>query len=96
MSDSFGAAPVGSAVQPCPASDEPRKTFWIEIELLGEDNRPIPWERYAAALPDGNKVEGYLDDKGLARIDQITAAGECMVSFPDLDKDAWDRINAGS
>ncbi|MBL8212133.1 MAG: hypothetical protein JNK87_15560 [Bryobacterales bacterium] len=96
MSGLFGEAPVGQVVQTCtPAPETPDKkkpVHWVEIQLLGEDDKPIRWERYTVVLPDGTKVEGYLDEEGLARVDGIETPGECQVSFPDLDQDAWERL----
>jgi hypothetical protein len=68
---------------------QPKPIYWIELEMIGEDDRPIPWEEYEVTLPDGTKVSGYLNDQGLARIDNIKSAGTCGVCFPDLDQDAW-------
>lgn len=62
---------------------------WIEIELLGEDDLPIPSERFEIRLPDGQLVSGRLDRHGLARITGIETTGTCYISFPDLDRDAW-------
>ncbi|MFT3766501.1 MAG: hypothetical protein QM820_13460 [Minicystis sp.] len=56
---------------------------WITIELVGEDGKPIPGERYRISLPDGSLREGRLDDKGLARVRGIEP-GSCEVTFPDL------------
>jgi hypothetical protein len=44
--------------------------------------------RYLLTLPDGTRQEGTLDEDGLIRVDGIDA-GDCDVSFPDLDQDAW-------
>ena len=62
---------------------------WIEIELVGEDNQPVPGERYRVKLPDGSVDEGVLDQKGFARIEGFLP-GACEISFPDLDQDAWE------
>lgn len=64
---------------------------WIEIRLIGEDDLPIPNERYRLSLPDGSTREGRLDDKGKARVDGIDP-GECEVTFPTLDEEAWVRV----
>jgi len=64
---------------------------WIEIELVGEDNKAIPGEKYKVTLSDGSVAEGTLDAKGFARLDGIPK-GNCKVTFPDLDKDAWEKI----
>lgn len=78
-----------SVVQPCPLDTAAQPQHWIEIELLGEDDKGIPYEAYVLRLPDGQEVEGYLDKEGLARLDGIASAGNCLLSFPDRDKDAW-------
>jgi hypothetical protein len=72
--------------------EEEKKTSWIEIELVGEDDEPIPGEKYRIILPDGETfAEGTLDEKGLARVEGFEK-GTCKVCFPDLDKDAWEKI----
>jgi hypothetical protein len=71
--------------------DEEKKTTWIEIELIDEDDNPVPGEQYAITLPDGETVaSGTLDDKGLARVEGIEP-GTCKISFPRLDKNAWEK-----
>lgn len=64
---------------------------WIEIELVGEDDKPIPDEKYKVVLPDGSEKEGNLDENGWARI-EIAAKGDCEVTFPELDKEALEFI----
>jgi len=46
---------------------------WIEIELIGEDNKPIPHEKYKVKLPDGVEKEGTLDQNGWAQIESQSA-----------------------
>jgi hypothetical protein len=75
---------VGSAIQSCPL-------VWIEIELVDEENQPVPGEKYRIDLPDGSVVEGNLDSKGKARREGIKP-GTCKVTFPNLDKEAWEKI----
>ena len=67
---------------------------WIEIELVGEDDAPIPHQPYEIRLPDGLLVQGALDERGLARIDRLPVGGECRVRFPQLDRDAWQPAEA--
>ena len=65
------------------------KKHWIEIELLDEDGNPVPGEPYRITLPDGTTAaSGTLDHKGCARVDHIDP-GTCQVTFPNLDKEAW-------
>ena len=73
-----------------PNSEEnKKKKSWIEIELLDQDNKPVPGEKYRITLTDGTTLaEGTLDEKGFARVDNIDP-GTCKVTFPELDKDAW-------
>ena len=76
-------------VQPYKPSQE--KKGWIEIVLVDEDNNPVPGETYQITLPDGATVAaGTLDDKGFARLEGIDS-GTCKITFPELDKDAWDK-----
>lgn len=69
---------------------EEEKKSWIIIELVGEDDKPIPGEKYEITLPDGTVASGTLDGKGFAKVEGFEA-GECKVSFPKLDKDAWEK-----
>ena len=67
------------------------KKSWIEIELVDEEDNPVPGERYKVTLPDGKTVaEGTLDEKGFARVEGIDP-GTCKITFPNLDKDAWEK-----
>lgn len=88
----FGTGEVGSVVQPCPVATEAKPKHWIAIRLLGEDNSPVAWEEYRVELPDKKVVRGYTDPHGYARIDGIEDAGQCMVCFPALDREAWHKI----
>lgn len=75
-----------------PNSEEARdKKHWIEIELVDEEGQPVPGEPYRITLPDGTTVaDGTLDAKGWARVDNIDP-GSCKVTFPNLDKEAWEK-----
>ena len=77
---------------PDDAKNDPKKTAWIEIEMVGEDDKPIVGERYRIALPDGTTVdEGTLNEKGFARIEGFEP-GSCKISFPNLDAKAWKKL----
>lgn len=77
------------------AGDKLRLRSWIAIQLIGEDDKAIPNEKYAVLLPGGTIVSGTLDAEGMARVDNIPS-GMCSVSFPDLDKDAWTPVETES
>ncbi len=89
-------APVGSTVQSCgspPPADtviSPEKKHWIAIELVDDDNRPVPGENYRIKLPDGTEIEDSLNDKGRAKITGLDP-GTCKVSFPNRDAKDWKR-----
>lgn len=71
------------------SEEEEKKTAWIEVELVGEDKKPIPGERFRVTLPDGSVAEGTLSDKGTVRLEGFEP-GSCKITFPDLDQDAWE------
>ena len=76
-----------------PSEEEQEQTeelSWIEIELFDEEDNPVPGEKYKVTLADGSVAEGTLDAKGFARLDGIPK-GDCKVTFPDIDKEAWEK-----
>ncbi|MEA2544597.1 MAG: hypothetical protein QOH35_5963 [Acidobacteriaceae bacterium] len=87
----FGKKAVGATTTPCPLQQQ---SHWIEIELLGEDDSPIPGEAYRIKLPDGSIVSGTLDAKGGARVENISEPGACQITFPALDRGAWEPIGS--
>jgi hypothetical protein len=89
MTKKFGARALGSSVQACPLADPQVPMHWIEIELVGEDDKGVPYESFRVRLPNGGEVEGYLDEQGKARLSNITEPGLCQVCFPNLDTAAW-------
>jgi len=89
-------APVGPAVLRQEEEEEAREaapvedsTVWVAIELLDESDQPVPEARYQVTFPGGRVQQGRLDANGVANFPNIQTAGECLVSFPDLDKEAW-------
>ncbi len=75
-----------------PNSEENKeKKAKIEIEVVNEDGKPVPGLGYRVTLPDGQTLaEGTLDEKGYAKITGLDP-GNCKVTFPDLDKEAWTK-----
>lgn len=71
------------------ASEQKQKKAWIEIILVDAEGKPMPNVRYRITPPSGAAVEGRLNEHGQAGLYQIEP-GNCKITFPDLDKDAWD------
>jgi hypothetical protein len=84
------AVTYGDAVQECPLAKKKQKS-WIAIQLVGEDDKPVPGVAYRITLPDGTAKDGVLDENGSARADNIDP-GSCVITFPELDQDAWEAL----
>lgn len=80
-------------IKPPEDPEEAKSLVWIEIELVGEDDKPIPGEKYRVTASDGRVAEGMLNGEGWARVANLEP-GNCKISFPDLDKDAWEFIES--
>ena len=73
-----------------PVEEEEKETHWIEIELIDEADQPVAGEKYEIELPDGSTTSGTTDSDGKARVEGIEEAGNCKITFPELDKEAWE------
>jgi len=60
----------------------------VAIELVSSAGQPMSGQTYRLTTPDGKAREGKLDGQGRARVDGVTA-GQCEISFPDLDGKGW-------
>jgi hypothetical protein len=67
------------------------KKSWIEIQLVYESNgKPVAGVAYEVTLPDGETIAGgSTDENGVGRVEHIDP-GSCQISFPNLDKEAWE------
>jgi hypothetical protein len=74
-----------------PTDEDKEEKSWIEIEMVDEEDAPVPGEKYKITLPDGKVAQGTLDSEGFARVEGIEP-GTCQITFPNLDKDAWEKI----
>lgn len=85
--------PIEDAVppeqNPTGVPKQKEKDHWIVVELVGENGEPIPSELCRVTTPDGDVIERETDIQGKVEVRQISA-GDCMVEFPELDKDAWE------
>lgn len=62
---------------------------WIEVKLVADDGAAVPNEDYVITTADGRQIRGKTDANGVGRAEGIVP-GSCQVSFPNLDKDAWE------
>lgn len=74
--------------------DEDDRQHVVAMMLIGEDDEPIAGVRYRMELPDGTVVEGRTDDEGRALAWGLARAGDCKLSFPDLDHRAWEAVRS--
>jgi len=76
-----------------PGEEPPKKKepSFIDILLTDEEGNPVPGERYRVTDSDNKVHEGGLDANGKAHV--IVPEGECEVTFPNLDDEAWDRTS---
>jgi hypothetical protein len=71
------------------APEQKQEKSWVEIMLVDLEGNPVPGVRYRITTPDGEVREGSLNEHGQAGYYQIDP-GNCKITFPDLDKEAWD------
>lgn len=72
--------------------DELRATHTLELRLIDAAGEPVAGEPYRVELPDGHVVEGRLDARGVALLTGIVDTGNCVVNFPNWDRDAWKAV----
>lgn len=92
-SGKYGSAKVKPFKPPTEEEKEEKKDelSWIEIEMVDEEDEPVPGEKYKITLPDDSVAEGTLDEKGFARVGGFEK-GTCKICFPDIDKEAWEKV----
>ncbi len=68
---------------------DPKKTSWIELQLVDDAGQPVAGEAYEVEMADGTVATGTTGADGVARVSGIDP-GTCKIRFPNLDKDAWE------
>lgn len=91
----LGAGAVDALLAPTQArapAPPPRQTTktWIEVHLVDMEDNPVGSKHYLIKTPSGAVEEGNLDSSGRVRLNNLDP-GTCMISFPDIDRDAWER-----
>ena len=84
-------------IEPCDSGEteanetEESEFHWIEIELVYEnDGEPVVGEEYCIKMPDGVEVRGVLNYQGRAMVNVVKDEGDCEITFPRLDEEAWE------
>ncbi len=65
-----------------------KPVHWIEVQMLGDDDKPVGLVCWITR-PDGQRLERVTDRQGLVRVDGLEDAGQCEVTFPNLDTKTW-------
>lgn len=97
--DSYGVLRIdgiskGDCTLELPTIDEdewgPKEMIeWVVIELLDDEGRPVEDMACTIIDPDGTEHKGKTDSSGLLEINGISG-GECRLTFPTIDGDAWE------
>ncbi len=86
----YGSVELKPHQPPQTKEEMEKKQSWVEVELVGEDNKPLAGVRFRITLPDNTVAEGTLNEQGVARVEGIEP-GSCKITFPELDQDAWEK-----
>jgi hypothetical protein len=73
--------------EPQPMFDE--QLHWVEIQLVGEDDGGLAGVVCEVVLANGKTIRRRTDRNGLVRIEGVSTAANCTVTFPELDERAW-------
>ena len=84
----YGETPIKPWTPPETPEQKKEKPSWIEVTLEDEDGNPMAGEHYRITMSDDTVADGTLDPDGFVRLDGIPK-GDCKVTFPRLDEDAW-------
>ncbi len=66
------------------------KKSWVKIKLVDEEGNPVPGVSYKVTTPDGRTASGSTDKEGKGEVKNIDP-GNCKITFPKLDKEAWEE-----
>lgn len=69
---------------------------WVEITFHDADGNPLTDAQVKIERPDGVTHEGRTNGAGVLRVSEISVAGECKVSFPELEPWARQRFQVSA
>ncbi len=70
--------------------DDEKYSSWLDIELVDQNGKPVPYEPYEVTDSEDRKKRGTLDRNGYAHVTGV-AAGPCQVTFPRRDYSVWQK-----
>lgn len=70
--------------------EDKTKKSWIKGVLLNEAGQPVPGMRYRVTTPDGRTASGSTNKEGKFHVKGFDP-GNCKITFPGLDKEAWEE-----
>jgi hypothetical protein len=79
------ATPLVEDEDDAPIERVAEETHWVELTFHDADGNPLADVDCRIERPDGVVHEGRTDATGLLRVDDISIAGMCSVSFPGLE-----------
>lgn len=71
-----------------------QQQYRLVLELVGENDEPIPHAAYRVVASDGWERTGRLDADGRIEIRGLSKDAPCAVAFPELDGEAWEYIHS--
>lgn len=69
---------------------------WVEITFHDADGNPLSDAAVSIERPDGVTHEGRTNAAGVLRVSEISVAGPCKVSFPELEPWVRERFGASA
>lgn len=69
---------------------------WVEITFHDADGNPLADAQVEIERPDGVTHAGRTNGAGVLRVSDISVAGECKVSFPELEPWARQRFQVSA
>jgi hypothetical protein len=92
MSEIEDVVDLADALEAAPEDE----IHWVEITFHDADGNPLHDAQVRIERPDGVTHEGRTNGAGVLRISDISVAGECKVSFPELEPWARQRFQVSA
>ena len=83
-----GSGADGGVIPGMPDAPNPMTSHWVEVMLVDDEDRPVGGVAWKIVGNDGVEYGGTLDDTGMVRVEGLDAT-QVTISFPDLDRRAW-------